>query len=90
MVFLHRSSSRLPPKLRARAVGLLAAFLPLLPGPLLLHVKLKEGRFSLDIRKRFFSKRVVAHWNRLHSELVTAPSLSEFMKELDCALRHMV
>ena len=33
-VFLHPSSSRLPPKLRARAVGLLAALLALLLGPL--------------------------------------------------------
>uniref|UniRef100_A0A8B9BRL7 Reverse transcriptase domain-containing protein n=1 Tax=Anser brachyrhynchus TaxID=132585 RepID=A0A8B9BRL7_9AVES len=53
-------------------------------------VKLRQGKFSLDIRKRFFTKRVVAHWNRLPSEVVTAPSLSEFKKHLDCALSHMV
>ena len=52
-------------------------------------VKLRQGRFGLDIRKRFFTERVVTHWNRLPRDVVTAPSLSEF-KRLDCALSHMV
>uniref|UniRef100_A0A8B9C431 Reverse transcriptase domain-containing protein n=1 Tax=Anser brachyrhynchus TaxID=132585 RepID=A0A8B9C431_9AVES len=53
-------------------------------------VKLKQGKFRLDIRKRFFTERAVAHWNRLPCEVVTASSLSEFKKCLDCALSHMV
>uniref|UniRef100_A0A8B9BF94 Cytochrome P450 family 39 subfamily A member 1 n=1 Tax=Anser brachyrhynchus TaxID=132585 RepID=A0A8B9BF94_9AVES len=53
-------------------------------------VKLRQGKLRLDIRKRFFTERVVAHWNRLPSEVVTAPGLSEFKKRLDCALSHMV
>ena len=53
-------------------------------------VKLRQGKFRLDIRKRFFTERVVAHWSRLPREVVTAPSLSEFKERLDCALSHMV
>ncbi|KAK4817106.1 hypothetical protein QYF61_027969 [Mycteria americana] len=37
--------------------------------------KVKEGRFRLDIRKKFFTMGVVRHWNRLPREAVDAPSL---------------
>ncbi|KFV09430.1 hypothetical protein N340_12316, partial [Tauraco erythrolophus] len=52
--------------------------------------KLKEGRFTLDIRKKFFTQRVVRHWNRLPREAVGAPSLEVFKARLDEALGKLV
>ena len=44
----------------------------------------------MEIRKTFFTQRVVGHWNRLPREVETAPSLTELKKCLDNTLRHMV
>ncbi|KFV00384.1 hypothetical protein N340_07733, partial [Tauraco erythrolophus] len=52
--------------------------------------KLKEGRFRLDIRKKFFTQRVVRYWNRLPREVVDAPSLEVFKARLDEALSNLV
>ncbi|KAK4806242.1 LOW QUALITY PROTEIN: hypothetical protein QYF61_013386 [Mycteria americana] len=51
--------------------------------------KLKEGRFRLDIRKKFFTLRVVKHWHRLPREVVDAPSLETFKVRLDGALSNL-
>ncbi|KFW00249.1 hypothetical protein N326_02830, partial [Eurypyga helias] len=52
--------------------------------------KLKSGRFRLDIRKKFFTERVVRHWNRLPREAVGAPCLEVFKARLDEALGNLV
>ncbi|KFV45515.1 hypothetical protein N341_05199, partial [Tyto alba] len=52
--------------------------------------KLKEGRFRLDIRKKFLSVMVVKHWHRLPREAVAAPSLEGFKARLDGALSNLV
>ncbi|PKU44451.1 hypothetical protein llap_5250 [Limosa lapponica baueri] len=52
--------------------------------------KLEEKRFRLDIRKKFFTVRVVRHWNRLPREVVDAPSLEVFKARLDGALSNLL
>ena len=52
--------------------------------------KLKEGRFRLDIRKKYFTVRVVRHWNRLPSVVVDTPSLETFKVRLDKALGNLL
>ena len=42
--------------------------------------------FRLDIRRKFFTQRVVAHRNRLPKQVVDAPSLEAFKARLDVAL----
>ncbi|KFQ69930.1 hypothetical protein N335_12235, partial [Phaethon lepturus] len=52
--------------------------------------KLKEGRFRLNIRKKFFTMRVVKPWHRLPREVVDAPSLETFQAKLDGSLSHLL
>ena len=52
--------------------------------------KLEEGRFRLDIRKKFFTVRVMRHRNRLPREFVNAPSLIAFKARLDGALSNLI
>ena len=52
--------------------------------------KLRQGRFRLNIRRKFFTQRVVTHWNRLSKEVVDAPSPETFKARLDVALGSLV
>jgi len=46
----------------------------------------KEGRFRLDVRKKFFTITLVRHWHRLPRGVVDVPSLETFKVSTDGAL----
>jgi len=52
-------------------------------------LKLKEGRFRLDIRKKFFTMRVPWQWKRLPREVVDDPFLETFKVMLDRPLSNL-
>ena len=51
--------------------------------------KLREVRFKVDIRQKFFTM-VVKHWNGMPREVVEVPSLETFKVRLDGALSNLV
>jgi len=52
--------------------------------------KLTQGRFRLDIRKKFFTIRMVKHWNMLPREVADGPSLAIFKVRLDGTLSNLM
>lgn len=52
--------------------------------------KLKKGRFRSAIRKKFYTIKVLRHWNRFSREAVDAPCLEELKARLDGALSNLV
>ncbi|KAK4826657.1 hypothetical protein QYF61_010642 [Mycteria americana] len=80
---------------RLRELGFFSLEKRMLRGDLITlynHLKggCREGRFRLDIRKFYFTERVVKHWNRLPREVVESPSLEVFKRHVDVVLRDMV
>ena len=49
-----------------------------------------QGRFRLDIKKKFFVLRVVRHWHRLPTEVVHALYLETLKVRLDRALSNLI
>lgn len=52
--------------------------------------KLEEGRFILELKRRFFTMRVVKHRNRLLREIVDSSFLQTFKVRLDMALSNLI
>ncbi|KFZ65859.1 hypothetical protein N321_08710, partial [Antrostomus carolinensis] len=53
-------------------------------------LKLCQGRFRLDIRKKLFTDRAVKHWNGLPREMVELPSLKVSKRPIGVVLRDVV
>ena len=47
---------------------------------------MREGRFRLDMWRKFFTEKVGRRWHRLPRDVVDAPSLEVFNARLDGAL----
>jgi len=52
--------------------------------------KLQQGGLRAVVRKKFFTTRVVKHWNRMPREVVDGPSLETFKARLDGALSNLL
>ena len=46
-------------------------------------MKLYKPNVRLNVRKHFFSHRIIEHWNQLPQHVVDAPSVNSFKNRLD-------
>jgi len=53
-------------------------------------LKLHQERFRLESRKKFFTERVIKHWNRLPREVAELPFLEVRKRHVDAVFRNMV
>ncbi|RMC22480.1 hypothetical protein DUI87_00794 [Hirundo rustica rustica] len=53
-------------------------------------LRLHQGKYRLNIRKKFFTERVIKYWNSLPGEVLESPSLDVFKKGLNVALDAMI
>lgn len=51
---------------------------------------LKEGKSRLEIRRKFFTVKMMRHWNRLPSEAVGIATLAGFKDRMDKPLSYLV
>jgi len=49
-----------------------------------------KWKFRLNVRKKFFTQRVIRHWKKLPREAVDTTSLEVFKERLDWALGKLV
>jgi len=52
--------------------------------------KPEEGRIRLDVRRKFFTVKVVRHWSWMPHEAVNVPSLEAFKARMDGASSNLV
>jgi len=45
--------------------------------------KLKKHRCNTELRRHFFSKRIINRWNKLRQETISATSINYFKQHLD-------
>lgn len=53
-------------------------------------LELWQGRFRLDIKKKFFTERVIKNWNKFSTEAVESSSLEVFKRCMDLAFRDII
>jgi len=53
------------------------------------QLRLYEQQCRLNLRKNFFTQRVVNHWNRLSSYVGEAPSVNAFTHRVNDFLQYM-